>query len=364
MWGGTKILRVMARFLKNREKATGQVPGELVFIGRKRLEKSVIKVVDYTPDEVTEKEVGTLQECLPFLEKNSVTWITVMGLHNVELMKEVSVMFNIPSLLMEDILSTDQVPGYEVHENFDAFLLKSMEYSQEEDRIYADQIAILLGDQFVLTLQERENKQFDYVRHRINNSKGRIRKRSADYLAYALLDTLADHYIMMVEATGRRIEAMEEALFNGSKKDLSRQIYHHKTEMRYLRQSVRPVKELVNQLLKAEEKRFQPETEVFLEDLKDLVNQAVEAIELYNSMLSDQLNIYNTNVNNRMNQVMKTLTIFASIFIPLTFIAGVYGMNFEHIPELAWQYSYPVFWSVSLAVGITLLLFFKRKGWL
>lgn len=364
MSDGTKILKAMARFLKNRAKATGQVPGELVFIGHKRIEQSIIKVVDYTPDEVTEKEVGTLQECLPYLERNSVTWITITGLHNVELMKEVAAMFNISSLLMEDIMSTDQVPGYEAHDDFDAFLLKSLDYSKEKDRIYADQMAVLLGDQYVLTLQEGETEQFEYVINRIRNSKGRIRKRSADYLAYALLDTLVDHYIIMIEATGRRIEAMEDELFNGSNKDLSRQIYHHKTEMRYLRQSVRPVKELVNQLLKSEEKRFQPETEVYLEDLKDLVNQAVEAIELYNSMLSDQLNIYNTNVNNRMNQVMKTLTIFASIFIPLTFIAGVYGMNFEHIPELAWQYSYPVFWSVAIALGITLLVFFKRKGWL
>lgn len=354
----------MARFLKNRAKATGRMPGELVFIGRKRLEKSVIKVVDYTPDEVTEKEVDSLQECRAYLEKKSVTWITVMGLHNVELMQEVASMFNIPPLLMEDIMNTDQMPGYEAYEDFDAFLLKSLDYSKEEDRIYAEQVAVLLGEGFVLTLQEGKNKQFEYVLNRIRNSKGRIRKREADYLAYTLLDTLADQYIMMVENTGRRIESMEEELFNGSNRDLSRPIYHHKTEMRYLRQSIRPVKELVNQLLKSEEKRFRPETEAFLEDLKDLINQAVEAIELYNNMLSDQLNMYNTNVNNRMNQVMKTLTIFASIFIPLTFIAGVYGMNFEHIPELAWQYSYPVFWSVALAIGITLLVFFKRKGWL
>ena len=354
----------MARFLKNRSKAAGKVPGEPVFIGQKKMDKTSITVTDYTGDQLIEKELGSIEECKPYLEKDSVTWIDISGLHDVKLIKKAGFLFNIPSLLLEDILSTDQVPGYEEHDDFDAFLMKSLEYNEEKDRIYADQLAILLGDKFVLTLQERVNKQFDYVRSRIRNKRGRIRRQGADYLAYALMDTLVDHYILIIEKTGRRIESLEEELFSNSREDLARQIYHHKTELRYLRQSVRPVKELMNQLMKNDEKRFRPETETFLEDLKDLLNQAVEAIELYNNIISDQLNIYNTNVNNRMNQVMKTLTIFASIFIPLTFLAGVYGMNFDYIPELAWKFSYPVFWSVSAGLVIVLVIFYKRKGWL
>jgi len=354
----------MARFLKNRSKAAGKPPGELVYIGQRKMEKTSITVLDYNASQLNEQKLESIEDCLPFLENETVTWINISGLHNMELMKEVETWFHIPSLLMEDILSTDQNPGYEAHEEFDAFIMKSLEYADTEGRIFADQLAILLGDGFVLTLQEGEAKQLDYVRDRIRNKRGRIRQRGADYLAYALMDTLVDHYIMIIEKTGRRVETLEEELFNSSRENLARQIYHHKSELRFLRQSVRPNRELMNQLLKKEEKRFQPETEVFLEDLKDLVNQAVEAIELYNNMVSDQLNMYNTNVNNRINQVMKTLTIFASIFIPLTFIAGVYGMNFEYFPELAWKYSYPVFWSVSIVVAVVLLTFFKRKRWL
>jgi magnesium transporter len=216
----------------------------------------------------------------------------------------------------------------------------------------------------VITLQEQTGDVFNPVRERIRNAKKNSRLYECDYLAYALLDTVVDNYILITEEIGRQIESMEERLFSDPDNSVVEDIYKLKTELSFLRKSVRPVKDLVRDLLKSENSLFQEKHRHFLKDLDDLITQAAEAIELYSAMISDHLNIYSTNVNNRINSVMKVLTIFASIFIPLTFLAGIYGMNFKYIPELSFRYSYLVFWIVVLSVAIGLLLYFKRKKWL
>jgi magnesium transporter len=239
-----------------------------------------------------------------------------------------------------------------------------LKYDERENLISSEQFSLILGKHFVLTLQEQTGDVFDPVRERIRNAKKTSRLYDADYLAYALLDTVVDNYIFVTEAIGRGIESLENRIFLNPEKSLVEEIYKFKTELSFLRKMVRPVKDLTGHLLKSENTLFQDKYMHFLKDLDDLVTQATEAIELYNGMISDHLNIYSTNVNNRINEVMKVLTVFASIFIPLTFLAGIYGMNFEYIPELGFKYSYLIFWIVVIGVVIGLLIYFKRKKWL
>ena len=239
-----------------------------------------------------------------------------------------------------------------------------LKYDEEAKQISGEQFTLILGRNYVLTLQEQHGDVFKPVRERIRNVKRKTRLNNPDYLAYALLDTIVDNYVMIVEAMGREIEELEKSIFGNPDKSIVEQIYTLKTELSYLRKSVRPVKEMMLQFLKSDNSLFQKKNMQYLRDMDDLLIHATEAIELYNGMISDHLNIYSTIVNNRINEVMKVLTIFASIFIPLTFIAGIYGMNFEYLPELSFKYSYFIFWGVVISIGVGLLIYFRRKKWL
>ena len=354
----------MARFIKDRSQAKGLAPGSLVFIGKQKMDKPLLHVMNYTADSLTEKEIVSIAEVQENIGCDGVTWINVYGIHDLSMMKELGDMFDLSSLLLEDMLNTDQRPKYESYEEYDVFILKMLHYNDDLQRIEAEQFTLILGEHYVLTLQERIGDVFAPVRERIQNSKGRIRLLSNDYLAYALLDTVADHYAVTVELLGGKIEDCEEKIFRSGEKGLAELLYKHKIELSYLRKSIRPVKEVITELVKNEESFFKPPNRVYLKDLNEMITHTTEAIELYNSLISDQLNIYNTNVGNGMNQVMKVLTVFASIFIPLTFLTGIYGMNFDHIPELHYKYAYLWFWLLVVLVGGGLLLFFKKKRWL
>ncbi len=354
----------MARFIKDRSESTGKAPGSLIFIGRKKMDKPIIHVMDYNADYLDEFTVESIEEVKPYLEKNSVTWINIFGIHDTELIHKVGKIFNINNLFLEDMMDTDQMPKYDDGYGYDGFIMKMLEYDAIESQIHTDQISLILGKNYVLTLQEMTAQAFNPVRDRIRNHKGRVRLNDNDYLMYALMDTLADQYLNIVVQLAQKVEEMESQLFDESKKDLSQRIYRNKTELSYLRKNIRPLKDIMFQVMKSEHTFFTESTRTYLTDLNDIVNQVNESIELYNNMVSDQLNIHNTVVNNKMNEVMKVLTIFASIFIPLTFIAGVYGMNFEYIPELQYRNGYFVFWGCIIVIGLLLVYYFKRKNWL
>ena len=354
----------MARFIKDRSKSKGLAPGSLVFIGKQKMEKPDLKLMDYDQDNLIEKPISGLDDIKDNIQKNGVTWLNINGLHDVNLIKELGDVFSISSLLLEDILNTDQRPKFESFENHDAFILKMIHYDETINKVIAEQFSLILGKNYVVTLQERKGDVFEGVRERIRNNKGRVRLNDNDYLMYALMDAIADNYSIAVEIVGRKIDDLDNRIFKYNEEGLTEEIYTLKTELNYLRKSVRPVKEVVNGYLKAESPFFQEKNMVYLRDLSDLITNSAESIELYNNLVSDQLNIYNTNMSNSLNQVMKVLTIFASIFIPLTFLAGIYGMNFEYIPELKYKYSYLVFWIVVIAVVIGLVFYFKRKKWL
>ncbi|WP_346860465.1 magnesium/cobalt transporter CorA [uncultured Draconibacterium sp.] len=354
----------MARFIKNRGKAQGQVPGSLVFIGNQKMEKPIIQIMQYDKDYLVEKTVDSIDEAYSMLKPNGVNWINIYGLHDMELVDKIGEMFNVQPMVLEDIVNTDQRPKYQDDETFDAFILKMLREDKKDNRIHAEQISIILGENYLITLQEQVGDVFTPVRERIRSARGRIRLKKNDYLAYALMDIIVDNYTFLIENIGAKVEDLEDRLFTKIDAKIVEEIYSFKTELNYLRKTVRPVKDVMTALMRSENSYFEDTNREFLTDLADMVVQSTDAIELYNNLVSEQLNIYNSNVSNRMNEVMKVLTIFASIFIPLTFIAGIYGMNFEYIPELGFKYSYLIFWIVVLLVTGVLLYYFKRKKWL
>lgn len=354
----------MARFLKDRSASLGQVPGSPIHIGEKKMDEVEIHLMDIRAEELLEKKLKSIEETAPYRDSEPVSWINIWGVHDVHMIQRLGELFQIPVLLLEDILNTDHRPKYEENDSLGIFILKMAKYDEDQRRISASQCAVILGKSFVITLQEQKANDFNPVRERIRNTKKRTRFIDPDYLAYVLLDTIVDNYIQVVESIGRQIEALEDRLFKKSDQGLIEDIHVLKNELSYLRKSVRPVRDFMLQVMKSDNELFQEKYLPFIRDLNEQVSLATEAIELYNGMISDHLNIYSIIMTDRTNKVMQMLTIFASIFIPLTFLAGIYGMNFEHFPELSYKYAYLVFWIVTIIVAGALLVFFKRKKWL
>lgn len=354
----------MARFFKKREEIIGLSPGSLVFIGNKKVENIRIRVIDYDGAQLTEEQLKDIAEGGEFRKTNTVTWINIDGLHDLALMKEIGETFDLHPLLLEDILNTGQRPKLEEFENCLFLVLKMLRFDNGKQMILAEQLSMVLGDTFLLTFQEQPGDVFEPVRERIRKQKGRIRGSGTDYLAYALLDTVVDNYIFIIERLGEKIEDLEDEVLEKADTAVMEKINTFKREMNFLRKSVRPAREAIMPLSKLDSKFIHDQTVPFIKDLQDLVTQATEAIDTYRDMLSDQLNLYNSAVSNRMNDIMKVLTIFAAIFIPLTFIAGIYGTNFEYLPELKFKYSYFIFWGVMVGVTAVMLIYFKKKKWL
>ncbi len=354
----------MARFLKSRKSSHGASPGSLIFIGNKKMEKSEIHLMIYNKNSVTEKQVKSIEEIPESIPDDAVMWINIYGLQDTELVAATGEKYAIPALELEDILNTDQRPKISENENNLTIFLKVLEYRQEELKAFSDHISIVIGNNYVITFQERVAKYFEPVRERLRNSRGRIRQSGPDYLAYALIDTLVDGYIYTVENVGNSLEEMEQEVLTKTQKDTIHKIYRMKNNISFIRKNIWPLKEIMIYLNKSESKLVHKKTLTFLKDLQDLTTQALEAVEIYHNMTNDYLNIYHANMGNRTNDVMKVLTIFASIFIPLTFIAGVYGTNFDYLPELHFRYSYFIMLGVMLIIAIIMLLYFKRKDWL
>ena len=354
----------MARFLKKRHQSNGQSPGALIFIGQKKSDSVQIKVIDYDAENLTEQELSSIKDGAHFKSGETVTWFNINGLHDIEVIREAGQAFGLHPLVLEDILNTGQRPKIEEFEQYLFIVLKMIQYDPESEMIINEQLSMILGENFLLTFQERPGDVFEPVRERIRRNKSRIRAVGTDYLAYALLDTVVDNYIYAIELIGEKIEDLEEEVLSAHDTPVMEKINGFKRETNYLRKSIRPAKEAIFHMSRIDSPFFADQTIPFLKDLQDLISQATEAIDTYRVLLTDQLNIYNSVMANRMNDIMKVLTLFAAVFIPLTFIAGIYGTNFDYLPELHYKYSYFIFWGVLIALAGALLLFFKRKGWL
>ncbi len=353
----------MARFLSNRKASQGTAPGTLVFMGEKKMSATRIRMIRYNQQVMEESEPVSLAD-LPGPDPALVTWINIDGLHDIDLIRALGERFGIESLGLEDILNTDQRPRILQDDEHLITILKSVDYRNDEKALSSEQISFVLGKDYLITFQEKVGDFFEGVRNRIRKDGSKIRNRGADYLQYALLDTLVDNYILCVEAVGQNVERLEELVLQSDKRDVLEEIYRYRNEIRYLRKSIRPVREITLHYLKSETGLLSKKNMVFLTDLDDMVIQALEAVEIYYQMVTDQLNIFHTNVGNRANEVMKVLTIFAAIFIPLTFITGVYGTNFENIPELRWPNGYFYMLGLIVLVVLVMLVYFRRKRWL
>jgi len=354
----------MARFLKNRTKSHGTSPGSLIFLGNKKMESPEIYMMLYNKDSLTEKRIENIAEIPDLVLADSVMWINVYGLHDTELIERLGQRFAIPPLEMEDILNPDQRPKLSENESNLNIFLKILEYKKESGNVAGDQISMVIGNNYLITFQEIVARYFEPVRERIRTGKGRVRQSGPDYLAYTLIDTIVDGYIQNIERLGLSIEELEEEVFHKTEKETLQKIYRLKTNIGFIRKTIWPLKEIMLNINKTESKLVSKKTFSYLKDLQDLATQAMEAADIYYNMTNDYLNIYHANVGNRTNDVMKVLTIYASIFIPLTFIAGVYGTNFDYLPELHYKYSYFIMLGIMVIVAIIMLIYFKTKDWL
>jgi len=360
----------MPRFIKRSSKTIGLPPGSLVHVGEKRTAKVKITVIDYDEKNFEEKEVKKVEECFPFKDKPTVTWINVDGVHQLDIIEKIGKHFDLHPLILEDIVNTGQRPKMEDSEGYIFIVLKMLYHSEKDDEIKAEQISLILGKNFVLSFQETEGDVFDFVRERIKNSKGRIRRVGADYLIYALLDAIVDNYYIILEKIGEKVEVMEEELVSNPVPETLQAIHNMKREMIFLRKSVWPLREVISGLQRGESKLIQKSTNIYLRDMYDHTIQVIDTIETFRDMISGMLDIYMSSVSNKMNEVMKVLTIFAAIFIPLTFVAGLYGMNFSpdaspfNMPELSFYWGYPVALFAMAVIGGIMLMYFRRKKWL
>jgi magnesium transporter len=354
----------MADQVSKRSKKTGLPPGSLVHVGERKVEKTRITVIDYDGDNVFEKEVETVEECFRFRETSTVTWINVDGVHDSEIVEKLGSHFGLHPLILEDIMTTSQRPKMEDLGDAVYIVLNMVECGSGDPDLLTEQMSLVFGKNFVLSFQERPGDTFDPVRERIRKGKGRLRKMGPDYLAYTLIDAVVDDYFVVLERMGEQIEETEDELVADPKKATLNKIHAMKREMIFLRKSAWPLREVISRLERAESPLILKTTGIFLRDVYDHMIQVIDNIETFREMLSGMLDMYLSSVSNRMNEVMKILTIIGTIFIPLTFIAGVYGMNFKFMPELEWRWGYFLLWGMMLAVGISLLVYFKRKKWL
>jgi magnesium transporter len=354
----------MPRSVKRRSQKAGLSPGTLVHIGEKKAETIRITLIDYDESHLDEREVQAVEECFPFREAPTVTWINVDGLHRVDVIEALGNHFGLHPLVLEDIVSTGQRPKIEDFGDHIFFVMRMLRYNEKKGETEDEQFSLILGRTFVLSFQETEGDAFDPIRARIRSGKGRLRASGADYLAYALIDAIVDQYFVILEQLGDRIESLGEQLVRSPTPAALKEIQRLKHEMIFLRRSIWPLREVINGLQRGESSLFSESTRLYLRDVYDHTIQVMDTIETFRDMISSMLEIYLSSLSHRMNEIMKVLTIIATIFIPLTFLAGVYGMNFEYMPELQWRWGYFAILALMLLVAASMLVYFHRRKWL
>ncbi len=350
------------KLVAKRSRKTGLPPGTLVHIGENKTGKVTIATFNYAGTRCDERQDPPLDGLAPPTD-GSVTWVDVGGVHKMEVLESFGKQFQLHSLLLEDIANTDQRPKLDDYETCLFLVMKMLSVTDRQD-IIVEQVSLVLGRNFVLSFQENGTDVFKPVRDRLRGGKGRLRQSGADYLLYALVDAIVDQYFAVLEALGEKIEALQDLVVSDPKPETLQQIHALKRQLLFLRRAVWPLREAMNGLSRSECPLLQEPTKVFFRDVYDHVVQIVDTIETLREMVSACLDIYLSSISYRLNAVMKVLTIITTIFMPLTFIVGVYGMNFEHMPELQWKWGYPAVLGVMAVVGVGMLVAFKKKRWI
>jgi magnesium transporter len=359
-----KKIKRTAKFIDKSSKKAGMSPGIVVHVGEQKIETARITLMSYDPARLEEKELTRIEESFAYRDTPPVSWINIDGLHEVELIEKIGTHFNIHPLTQEDIVNTGQRPKVEDFEEYIYIVIKMLKFDETTGHITSEQVSLIVGPHYLLSFQETEGDVFNSVRERIRKGRVHIRRSGPDYLAYALIDAVVDHYFLMLEKMGEKIEHFEEQLPLQPTPEILQAIYDLKRELVYFRKQVWPIREVLNTWQKAESSIIEEANKVFIRDVYDHTVQVIDTIDSFRDIITGVMDLYLSTVSNKMNEVMKVLTIMATIFIPLTFIAGIYGMNFKYMPELEWKWSYPVLWIVLIAIFLGMMFYFKRKKWL
>lgn len=357
----------MKEYLKSKQREAGLSPGTLPEQGAAPQPAWVgIDIIDYNEEKFEEKELKNVEECFHYRDQKTVTWINVDGTDQIDQIEKLGKEYGLHPLLLEDIVFADQRPKIDDYGDHIFIIIKMLDYDDEKKEIKVEQVSLVLGKDYVISFQENGKKGdvFDPNRQRIRGNKGKIRKMGADYLLYSLIDTVVDNYFLILEKIGERIEDLESRLIFDPNPDRLRDLYRLKREMIYLRKSVWPLREVISKLEREEYDMVQPSTIIYIKDVYDHTIQIIDSIESYRDIIAGMLDIYLSSLSNKMNSVMKVLTIISTIFMPLTFIVGVYGMNFQYMPELHWRSGYHLVLGACALISGLMIFYFKRKKWL
>jgi magnesium transporter len=352
------------QWIKRRSKKSGLPPGTLVHVGEERAEPVRVTMMAYDEQEVRERQLVGIADCAELAGEAGVTWINVDGLYQTDVVQSLGECLSIHPLVLEDILNTDQRPKVEDFDEYVFLVARMLHYDGGGEGLRVEQISLLLGPNYVISFQETPGDVFEPVWVRIRNDRGRIRRTGADYLAYALVDAVVDSYFLVLERIGEEVETIEEELVTDPRPETLQAIHNLRRDMIFLRKSVWPLREVTSRLERGETSLVSEGVLIYLRDVYSHAVQVLDTVDTFRDMISSMLDTYLSSISNRMNEVMKVLTIIATIFIPLTLIAGIYGMNFRYMPELSWPWGYPLVWAVMLGVAAGMLIYFRRKKWL
>lgn len=353
----------MARYSKGRKQLVGKTPGSVVFVGNKRMEHPMFRVISYNETSIKEYETGNINELLQLCDNNMNHWINVDGLHETEAITSIGKYLGLQPLELGDIVNTDTRPKINFDDNYIFMLLKQLSINNKSRSVEADHLAVVVGEKYIVTFQERVNTGFEHIRERLRKNDSKIRLYSPNYLAYRIMDSVVDDYLTCIEALGDRVDKNEDRILKGDK-NVVKSIYLCRSEIAFVRKNILPATEVSKRLKNSDHELIDNHVREYLSHLDDLLTHANETNDIYYNLTGELLNIHNTNIANRTNEAMMIMTIFASIFIPLTFIVGVYGTNFDVLPELHFKYGYFIMWGVMLIIAAVMIRFFKKRGWI
>ena len=359
------LLKQLYPFKKKSQasKKIGLPPGSIVYVGEQKVEKVKITLTEYDEANVETCEIKSVDEIDPFTDTPQVTWVSVCGLHETEFLMQIGEKFKVHPLVLEDILNTETRPKIEITDDYLFIVMKLITYNAEHKILESEQVSFILGKSFVFSFMERSDEIFNPIKERIKNQLGKVRKKGSDYLLYVLMDVVVDQFFLALEKVDERIESLDDEVLNAPEKSQVEKIYNLKNLLLMLRRSAAPMREIVNQLIKDDSDLIDDSTEPYLRDLYDHTIHISESIELQREITTGLMETYLSMMSNKMNEVMKVLTVIATIFIPLTFIVGIYGMNFPNMPEMEWPWAYFTVWGVMIAVVIGMFVYFRRKKW-
>ncbi|TFG75496.1 MAG: magnesium/cobalt transporter CorA [Flavobacteriales bacterium] len=354
----------MARFVKKNKNEIGLSPDDLIFRGKQKSKDVLLRIIDFDSNSMEEKAVDTIKEVLSYQERPTVTWFNIDGLHNKAIMEEIAKAFHFEQMVLAEVMDIYARPRVQEHQNCILLSIKMLQLEEHTGAIAVENLSLIITETILISFQEMKGDVFEPVRERIRNQKKRIRNGGTDYLAFALLDIVIDNYIYIIGVLGEKIETLEETLLQEPRKSVIDEIYTYKRELNFLRKSIKPAKEMILSLSKIESDLIDESTYIHFKELLENINQANDSSDTYREILSDQLNIYHTTISSKLNDIMKFLTIFSVIFIPLTFIAGIYGTNFDVLPELHFRYSYFIMLGLMFTIAVGMLIYFRKRRWL